>query len=163
MDTAPQTSAQALQVMLAVLRGLAFVHNCNIIHTDLKPENVLFKRNSEPAIADFGSATERGSARELQRRANVRLASPELLENWPFDTHTDIYSLGQTLLDVISPPGPDSMYLALFQIPLEELQTLPCSMANYIRGLVATDPTLRPSAECAAEQLQSVALQLGCC
>ena len=112
MDKAPQTSAQALQVTLAVLRGLAFVHNWNIIQTDLKPENVLFKRNSEPAIADFGSAMERGSARELQRSANVRLASPELLENWPSDTPTDIYSLGQTLLDVISPPGPDSMYLA---------------------------------------------------
>ena len=139
------------------------MHNCNIIHTDLKPENVLFKRNGEPATADVGSATERGSARELQRRADVRFASPELLKNGPFDTPTDIYSLGQTLLDVISPPGPEAMYLAQVESPLAELQTLPCSMANYIKGPVATDPTQRPSAEGAAEQLQSVALQLGCC
>lgn len=42
--------------MMQLLRGLAFCHSHNVLHRDLKPQNLLINRNSELKLADFGLA-----------------------------------------------------------------------------------------------------------
>uniref|UniRef100_A0A1A9VDD2 Cyclin-dependent kinase 5 homolog n=1 Tax=Glossina austeni TaxID=7395 RepID=A0A1A9VDD2_GLOAU len=42
--------------MLQLLRGLAFCHSHNVLHRDLKPQNLLINKNGELKLADFGLA-----------------------------------------------------------------------------------------------------------
>ncbi|ONK55681.1 uncharacterized protein A4U43_UnF210 [Asparagus officinalis] len=41
-------------IALGVARGLAFLHAHNVIHGDVKPQNVLFDADFEPHLSDFG-------------------------------------------------------------------------------------------------------------
>ena len=40
--------------MFQILRGLQYCHNKNILHRDLKPQNILLNTNGDAKIADFG-------------------------------------------------------------------------------------------------------------
>lgn len=164
---APQEARQATGAMKDVLQGLQHVHRFKIVHCDLKPENVLFDSKNRAVIADFGTAVDltAESWAHTARRGDVRYASPEFLAGRVFDTSTDIYSAGKSLCDVLQPPKDAPLLDALFGIPSfsDEMSTLPPVLARYVAGLVNREPWHRPTAEAAAEQLQSLALQLGSC
>lgn len=44
----------AKSFMYQLLRGLAFCHSHNVLHRDLKPQNLLINKNGELKLADFG-------------------------------------------------------------------------------------------------------------
>ncbi len=52
------TPREAIEVMLPILRALAFAHGKGVVHRDIKPDNILFRDRtwSEPMLSDFGIA-----------------------------------------------------------------------------------------------------------
>lgn len=85
------------QITYQILKGLNSIHNKNLLHRDMKPENILINLKGEVKIADFGmarniSTPERGMTRNIV--TNV-YRSPELFfgANY-YSSSVDIWSLG---------------------------------------------------------------------
>lgn len=80
---------------------LDFVHEKEIIHHDIKPDNILFAENGKIKISDFGIANTGAGTRAYM--------SPEAL-SWDrksvMDARVDIYALGVTLMELLSGSNP---------------------------------------------------------
>jgi serine/threonine-protein kinase PpkA len=47
---------EALSIARAIVGALHYAHRRNIIHRDIKPQNILFRENGQPVLTDFGIA-----------------------------------------------------------------------------------------------------------
>ena len=80
-----QSISRVLPVVLQVARALQYVHNHQVIHCDVKPENILIGPCGEIWLADFGIATTRASLPgkqygKQQIRGTVRYMAPEQMQ-----------------------------------------------------------------------------------
>jgi mitogen-activated protein kinase kinase 1 len=85
-----------------VLVGLSYLHDsCHIIHRDLKPSNLLLNSRGEVKISDFGVS---GQLRPGQPQSSTwlgttRYMAPERIAGQQYDTSSDVWALGITLLE----------------------------------------------------------------
>jgi serine/threonine protein kinase len=97
----PVSRPQAWKIILEIGFGLECAHAHNIVHADLKPNNIMITDSGEVRILDFGassisaeqSAKGPGSARNAFYSLTPAYASCELLEGRPPDPRDDIYAL----------------------------------------------------------------------
>lgn len=94
------------KIMKDVTRGLAYIHGCQIIHRDLKLDNLLvqfdFSGPLEPWVAaikisDFGLATQYKGRELYQCCGTPHYMAPELINYAGYDFSVDLWSLGITL------------------------------------------------------------------
>uniref|UniRef100_A0A3Q3K091 Cyclin-dependent kinase 20 n=1 Tax=Monopterus albus TaxID=43700 RepID=A0A3Q3K091_MONAL len=109
----PLTPAQVKGYMLMLLKGVAFLHQNNVMHRDLKPANLLISSSGHLKIADFGLARlfseqgERLYSHQVATRA-VGCVFGELLNSSPlFPGENDIEQLC-CVLRVLGTPTRDS-------------------------------------------------------
>lgn len=104
--------SQALLIGLEATRGLDYAHTRGFVHRDIKPANLLFGDDERLRIADFGLARALAEAGWTEPSGAVlgtaRYASPEQAKGETVDGKADVYSLGLTLIEVISGSVPFS-------------------------------------------------------
>ncbi|KAL0840464.1 hypothetical protein ABMA28_015712 [Loxostege sticticalis] len=86
-----------------VLLGVNYIHNLNIIHRDLKAENILLtgKNGLLVKIGDFGISKMLASAKKTSTVIGTPYyLAPELCEGKPYDTKSDIWALGCLLYEM---------------------------------------------------------------
>lgn len=82
------------RVLYELLDALAFIHNHQVVHNDLKLENILITRNGHNVkLIDFGYADSDANL-DKATGGTTAFASPELLKQEVTDVKSDIYSLG---------------------------------------------------------------------
>ncbi|KAG8769417.1 hypothetical protein FRC12_004984 [Ceratobasidium sp. 428] len=90
-----------------IAEGLDFLHQCGIVHGDLKGSNILISDKGEPLLADFGNAVLQEHSLDFtdtssKKIISLRWAAPELLGLGKYSTEADVYALGMTILETIS-------------------------------------------------------------
>lgn len=108
----PQLTPQDVVVITEKLLGaVGFIHDHDMLHRDISPDNVLIDKSGEPILIDFGAARDEASAKNRAMSA-LRVVkdgySPQEFyiagsEQGPW---SDLYALGATLYHLISGEAP---------------------------------------------------------
>ncbi len=100
-----------LELFLKVCEAVRHAHGRLIVHTDLKPANILVNAQGRPTLLDFGIAklmaesdTAPGvvSTATVLRPLTLAYSSPEQIRGEPIATSTDVYSLGVLLYELVT-------------------------------------------------------------
>lgn len=97
---------QALHYFNQLLSGVKALHDHKIIHRDIKPKNIIVRRDNSVKIVDFGIAKVKGQQeREITATGaiigSVYYISPECLEGEQASVQSDIWSLGVNLFEML--------------------------------------------------------------
>ncbi|XP_039982176.1 serine/threonine-protein kinase 17A isoform X2 [Xiphias gladius] len=147
------------RLMRQILDGVAFLHQNNIVHLDLK--NILLTSSSplgDIKIVDFGLSRMVCSYQELREiMGTPEYVAPEILNYEPISTATDMWSIGvlaYVMLTGISPflgENKQETFLNISQLNVsyteEELQQLDQAALSFIQMLLRKQPQDRATAE----------------
>lgn len=135
---------QVLDIAVQVAQGLAYAHEHDIVHRDVKPSNVMVVRDGHVKITDFGIARMASSAVRTQTGmvlGSPKYMSPEQVMGKAIDQRSDIFSLGVVLYEMMTGLAPfhgDNvnaiMYQTLNAIPAAPNSLNPAvpEMLNFI-------------------------------
>lgn len=85
----------ARKVLLSLCDALTVLHNRDIIHRDVKLENVIVEKSGRVVLIDFNaSRIDSGASKDTVIMGTVGYASPEQLGLAQTDARTDIYAIG---------------------------------------------------------------------
>jgi serine/threonine protein kinase len=139
-----------------VLEGLLYLHGQGVIHRDIKAANILTTKMGEIKLADFGVATKRGGSNteEEQPAGSPYWMAPEIIEMHGATTTSDIWSVGCTIIELVTGNPPyfelDAMP-ALFRIVQDDCPPIPDNISPLLRDFLLKcfqkEPLLRSSAE----------------
>jgi eukaryotic-like serine/threonine-protein kinase len=95
---------QIRHIMDGLLAGLQHSHDQGVVHRDIKPANILFSKNGQIKITDFGIAhLEDSDLTQLGSQVGTpAYMSPEQVLGDPADARTDIYSAGVVLYEMLT-------------------------------------------------------------
>ena len=90
-----------------LVHTVAFLHNLQVLHKDIKPENILLK-DGHLVLTDFGTAFDWSNREQSMTRSNAadartpRYQSPEVASAGEFHRASDIWSLGVVFLEMVT-------------------------------------------------------------
>ena len=94
-----------LEIGVRLADALQHAHSHNIIHCDIKPQNILIDKNMNPKIADFGIAkmvTNQTMVYSKSVMGSVHYISPEQACGGKITASSDVYSLGIVLFEMLT-------------------------------------------------------------
>ena len=101
---------RALEIILQTASGLQRAHEMNIMHRDIKPDNLIINLQGEVKVADFGLALDLGESKKSegprQLEGSPHYMSPEQATRGEISFSSDIYSLGASLYHMVTSVPP---------------------------------------------------------
>ena len=97
--------AKTISIAKQVCEGLEEAHRLDVVHRDLKPQNIMIDKEGNARIMDFGiarSITGKGITRAGVMIGTPEYMSPEQVEGKEVDQRSDIYSLGVNLYEMVA-------------------------------------------------------------
>jgi serine/threonine-protein kinase len=172
------TLPEFLAIAIQCGEALSAAHHQQILHGDIKPENIMLTSTLRAKVLDFGVArrfTSADSGEATQSLVTMTgslsgtpaYMAPEVLEQKPYDGRADLFSLGLVFYEMLGGPQPfitDSFAGTLGRVlhtdppPINEInRTVPAPVAEIIKRLLLKDPAERyPSAGVLVADLQAV-------
>lgn len=107
--TGPLPVDVGVMIAIQVANALEYAHRRGLIHRDIKPGNIMIKRNGEVKLMDFGIARTKGLEALTEPGTLVgtpSYMSPEQALGEPLDVRSDIFSLGIVLYEMFTGAKP---------------------------------------------------------
>ena len=143
-----------MQYFYQICRGLQYIHSKNIIHRDIKSQNIFLMKNGKLKIGDFGIAK---ALTNTKNNATTIIGtpyylSPEVINGEPYNYKTDIWSLGVVLYEMCCLKLPfEGNNIAALSIKIMKGKYDPIpnkyskNMSNLIKNMLNIDQKLRPN------------------
>ncbi|WP_353828053.1 Stk1 family PASTA domain-containing Ser/Thr kinase, partial [Agromyces sp. SYSU T0242] len=151
------TPEQTIDILDAVLSGLAAAHKAGIVHRDLKPENVLLADDGRIKLGDFGlaRAVSANTATGQALLGTIAYLSPELVTRGVADARSDIYALGIMAYEMLTGEQPyvgEAPMQIAYQhanesvpAPSTRMPSVPAPLDELVLWATSRDPDERPA------------------
>ncbi|MBQ9987313.1 MAG: Stk1 family PASTA domain-containing Ser/Thr kinase [Erysipelotrichales bacterium] len=96
---------EAVDIMKQLVGAMVHAHKNNVVHRDIKPQNVLIKDDGTVKLTDFGIALAQNVAQLTQADAvlgSVHYLAPEIARGEAASEQSDIYALGIVFYELLS-------------------------------------------------------------
>lgn len=134
---------EVIGITLQVCSGIESAHSNQIIHRDIKPQNIIISKEGKVKVTDFGIAKATSSNTiSTNAMGSVHYTSPEQARGGFSDAKSDVYSLGITMYEMITGElpfdGDSTVSIALKHLqedivpPSEHVEDIPYSLEQII-------------------------------
>ncbi len=162
----PPDQAQVLSIASQIADGLLHLHKQNVLHLDLKPENVLMANDGTPVLTDFGlarlvdrPAPEQNAGLQIAvsgMDGTLQYMAPEQFISTLVSVKTDIFSFGVMLFELVTGRLPFSgnsvrdyareVIRSAVRFSGPEKRRIPRWLQELISLMLAKSPKMRPPA-----------------
>lgn len=161
---------RAARIVYQIAEGLSLAHTSDLIHQDLKPDNILLSTQGIPKLADFGLAKRISGLQGVPQglMGTPHFMAPELFHGHHATPASDIYALGVTFFLMLTGTYPfhgktiNGLMHSVLNDPIPSLRKLhaeiPLEMAECVNMMMAHSPDQRPRDGIVAAQLLSAVL-----
>ncbi|TMO53154.1 serine/threonine-protein kinase [Pseudoalteromonas phenolica] len=151
---------QKLQLLIDIAQGLSEAHKNDILHLDLKADNILINAQGVAKIADFGIAQFGDEQRSHHSSfGSLTAMSPEQLNKQPLDQRADLFAFGLLTYQLFAnehpylaqakDAAPDAIAEQIKHVPCQsdasKLLDMPAQLGALINSLLAFDKAARPN------------------
>ena len=170
----PIEEKEIINIFKQLLSGLKHLHDKGVMHRDITPDNILLDEKNNVKISDFGISAIHKDNKTQNKKLDEQLfstktivgrisfASPQIQSGEKYDYSCDIYSLGLTILYMMSYENP----ISVIKTPVGEknrilkLENMHQSYNQYLKNLIERmvddDTKLRPTASDAYDELEAI-------
>ncbi|OCT61985.1 serine/threonine-protein kinase 17A [Xenopus laevis] len=155
------TEKDVVRLIRQILQGVLHLHRSNVVHLDLKPQNILLTSNNplgDIRIVDFGLSRRVDAIKEIREILGTpEYVAPEVLNYEPISTATDMWSIGvltYIMLTGVSPFLGDTKqetFLNISQVNIqyaqEEFEGISDLAIDFIKCLLMKNPRKRMRAD----------------
>jgi serine/threonine protein kinase len=170
----PLPLPDVLRIGVKIAGALAATHEAEVLHRDVKPQNILVSKYGEPALADFGVARLVDSSEATHTNAfTPHHAAPEVVNGLPPGVTADVYALASSIYQLLaggpafkagSSTGIGPLMMRILNEPPPPIQRadVPPQVFDVIAKAMAKSPGERyPTAVAFANRLQQLQAELG--
>ncbi len=130
-------SEEFIEAIIQVINALASFHNKGFVHSDLKPEHIIYDAQQKKSVLiDFGFAGI--TTHPTKALGTIGYIAPEILKGIGPDQRSDLYSLGVIIYKILAQGN--------VIMPFKPIKNIPDEINNTISRLLAEEPNLRPTA-----------------
>lgn len=129
---------EAFRIIRQIAGALEYAHQHGVIHRDIKPDNILFRKDGTPVLVDFGIARALDSQAQLTTTGMIigtpHYMSPEQCRGESIDGQSDLYGLGIVLYEILTGDVPyraDSAAGVLLKHVQAPVPQLPPELEKY--------------------------------
>lgn len=148
---------QRVTTVYEIVSAMKDVHMHNLIHRDLKPDNVLYDSSMHVKLIDFGIASPDDSSSKTVGVGSLKFMAPEILnESSDYNEKVGIYSFGVLLFFVLS--NEKYPQISIAKVASGKKAPIPDCIDEFSRNLImrcwSTNPEERPSFAEILEQIE---------
>nr|XP_046271718.1 serine/threonine kinase 17a like [Scatophagus argus] len=155
------TEKDVIRLARQILTGVAFLHRNNVVHLDLKPQNILLtsaRPLGDIRIVDFGLSRRMDNITEVREILGTpEYVAPEILNFEPISTATDMWSIGVLTYVMLTGESPflgddkQETFLNISQVNIDYSQDtfegISSLAVDFIKSLLVKNPRERATAE----------------